>query len=169
MAVPVEERSVQFLLKDEFFHQFGLLHPSRSIQPHEVPDSPAEESDAPASAKEPSPKELTVETSLVKCSTLTDIAGSSSKLALAPVIEEEENLHILEKTAEVEVENDNSPMHHGDDTFDSLSDIMITSQELFKDDASKAISSVIEATSSLQQTTTPSIQAVTIPTQKSGL
>ena len=102
--MPVEERSVQFLLKDEFLHQFGLLHPSRSTQPHEVPDSPATESDAPAPAKELSPKEPTIETSLVKCSTSTDIAGTSSKLALAPIIEEDENLHISEKMVEVEVE-----------------------------------------------------------------
>ena len=27
-AVAVEERSVKFLLKDEFLHQFGLLHSS---------------------------------------------------------------------------------------------------------------------------------------------
>ena len=169
MAVPVEERSVQFLLRDEFLHEFGLLHPSRSTQPHEVHDSPAEESDAPVPARELLQQNLTAETSLVKCSTSTAIAGPSSKLALAPVVEEEENLHTLEKTAEVEVEKDNSPMHRGDDTFDSLSDIMITSQELFKDDVSKVISPVIEATSSLQQTTTPSVQAVTIPTHKSGL
>lgn len=164
-----EERSAKFLLKDELLHQFELLHSSRSIQPHEVPDSPAKTSDAPAPAEELTPKEPTTETSLVKCSTSIGIAGSSGKSVLAPVIEEEETPRHSEKTADVEVEKESSAGHNGDDTFDGLSDLMITSQELFKDDISKAISPVIEATSSLQQITTPSTQAVTIPTPQSGL
>ena len=90
MAVPVEERSIQFLLKDEFLNQFGLLHPSRSIQFHDAVDSQAGSSDAPVSTEEITPKEPAVEASLVKCSTSTDVAGSSSKLTLSPFIEEEE-------------------------------------------------------------------------------
>ena len=165
----MEERSAKFLLKDELLHQFELLHSSRSIQPHEVPDSPAKTSDAPALAEELSLKEPTTETSLVKCSTSIDVAGSSSKLTLSPVIEEEENPHISEKTADVEVEKESSAGHHGDDTFDNLSDIMITSQELFKDNISKAISPVVEATSSLKQALTPSTPVVSVSTLKRGL
>ena len=69
----------------------------------------------------------------------------------------------------MEVKKESSAGHHVDDTFDNLSDIMITSQELFKDSIPKAISPVVEATSSLQQTTTPPIPAVSIPTPQSGL
>ena len=89
-VMSVEERSIKFLLKDELLHQYGLLHPSRSTQTHEVPDSPVKTSDAPISIEELRPKEHIVEASLVKCSTSIDVAVSSGKLALARVIEEEE-------------------------------------------------------------------------------
>ena len=74
-VVAVEERSAKFLLKDEFLHQYGLLHSSRSTQPYEVPNSPEKTPDVPIHAGELSPKGLTIETSLVKCSTPTDIVG----------------------------------------------------------------------------------------------
>ena len=149
-----EERSIKFLLKDEFLHQFGLLHSSRSTQPHEVPDSPAKALDAPVSTDEPVPKELTTEASLVKCSIPTDIAGPSCKLALTPVIEEEEDLQQTGKTTDEGVEVKSPVEHSGDDTFEGLSDFIVTSQELFKDDlsAAKIVSPVVEATSALQQT-----------------
>ena len=166
MAVPVEERSIQFLLTDEFLHRFGLLHSSRFTQPREVSNFPAQTSDAPTSTEEMALKEPTADTALVKCSSSIDVAGSSSKLILSPVIEEEENPRISEEKADVEVEKESSVGHHGDDTFDNLSDIMITSQELFKDDISKAISPVVEATSSLQQFLTPSTPVVAVSTLK---
>ena len=89
-AMAAEERSIKFLLRDEFLHQFGLLHPSRSTQPYEVPDSPAEAPDAPVSVEEPTLKDPAPKASLVKCYTSIDVAVSSGKFALAPVIEEEE-------------------------------------------------------------------------------
>ena len=173
-ALAAEDRSAKFLLKDEFLHQYGLLHSSRSSQPHEVSDSPSKTADAPLSVEDPTPKETATETSLVKCPTLTDVAGPSSKLALAPIIEEEENPRITEKSADVEAEKENSAGHHDDDTFDGLSDIMITSRELFKDDITKVTSPVTEATSTLQQTlpaqeSTPVSQSAITPQPKSGL
>lgn len=169
MAVPVEERSIQFLLTDEFLHQFGLLHSSRFTQPREVSTFPAQSSDAPTSIEEMAQKEPSVDTALVKCSTSIDVARTSSKLALSPIIEEEENPRVSEKSADVEVEKENPAEHHGDDTFDDLSDIMITSQELFKDNIPKVNSPVVEATSSLKQTSTPSTPVVSVPTSKRGL
>lgn len=89
-AIATEERSITFLLKNEFLHQFELLHPSRSIQPRDAPSSQEEVSDAPASIKESAPKESMAEASLVKCSSSVDGAGLSGKSELLPVIEEEE-------------------------------------------------------------------------------
>ena len=71
-----EERSIKFLLRDEFLHQHGLLHTSRSMHAHEVP---TEVPDSPIK---------TPESSLVKCSTSVDVAGPS--VELAPGIEEGE-------------------------------------------------------------------------------
>ena len=156
-------------MTDEFLHQFGHLHSSHFTQPREVSNLKAQTSDAPTSTEEMALKEPTADTALVKCSTPIDVAGSSNKSMLSPVIEEEENPHISEKTADVEVEKESSVGHHGDDIFDNLSDIMITSQELFKDNISKAISPVVEATSSLKQALTPSTPVVSVSTLKRGL
>ena len=162
MAIPIEERDIKFLLNDEFLHQFGLLHPSRSTQPCEVPDSPAE-------AEKLMPKDPSNETLLVKCPTLTDVAGPSSNLTLAPVIEEEEPPRSSGRSAEEGVEKASPKKHDGDDVFEGLSDLIVTSQELFKDDVSKTISPIIEATSSLQQMPTPPTQVITSSTPQSGL
>ena len=160
------ERSIKFLLRDEFLHQYGLLHASRSTHPHEVPDSPPKALDAPVSTDEPIPKEPASEASLVKCSTTVDVAGSSGKFALAPVIEEEEpqgSPQHSQKSGE-EVGKTSPVRQSGDDTFEGLSDLFVTSQELFKDDpvTTKVSSSVVEATSSLQQV--PSTQELTLTT-----
>ena len=171
-----EERSTKFLLRDELLHQYGLLHASRSTHPHEVPDSPPKALDAPVSTDEPIPKEPASEASLVMCSTAVDVAGSSGKFALAPVIEEEEPLRCSEDAAGLEAEKETPAELGGDDTFEGLSDLMITSQELFKDDliTTKVISSAIEATSILQQAPstqelTPAAKVDVNPKPKSGL
>ena len=166
-VVAAEERSIKFLLKDEFLHQFGLLHPSRSTQPYEVPDSPSEAPDVPVSAEEPTLKEPAPEASLVKCSTSTDVAGSSGKFALAPVIEEEEPRESPQhsgKSGDGEAGKTSPAKQSGDDTFQGLSDLFITSQELFKDDpvTTRISSSVVEATSVLQQI--PSTQELMLAT-----
>ena len=135
VAVPVEERDMKFLLNDEFLHRFGLLHPSRSTHPCEVPDSPPKASDAPVSSDVPVPKDPAPEASLVKCSTSVDVAGSSGKLA--PVTEEEEPrespLH-SKKSGDEEAEKTSPVKQSRDDTFEGLSDLFATSQEIFKDD-----------------------------------
>ena len=95
--------------------------------------------------------------------------GSSNKLALSPVIEEEETSQHFEKVDDKGVEKESPTKHDGDDTFDGLSDLMITSQELFKDDISKAISPVVEATSTFKQASTPSTPVVSVPTLKRRL
>ena len=179
MAVPVEERSIQFLLDDELLHQFGLLHPSRSTRVHEIPssdaetsaalDSQAEASNAPVSAEEAASKTPVMDTALIKCSGSTDVVGLAGKSALPPIIEEEENPRASEKSIDVELEKEKSAEHLGDDTFDGLSDIMITSQELFGDSNQKATSPVVEATSTLKQTQMPTTPIVSVSTLKRGL
>lgn len=174
-VVPAEERSIKFLLRDELLHQYELLHSSRSTQPHEVPDYPAKSPDAPISAEEPILKEPTSEALLVKCSTSTDIAGPSDKLTLAPIIEEEEPFHHSGKSGDEGIERASPAKQSGDDIFEGLSDLMITSQELFNDDhvSARATSSAVEATSTLQQTSsaqelTLAIKPIISPQTRSG-
>ena len=166
VAVSVEERDMKFLLNDEFLHQFGLLHLSRSTHPYEVPDSPPKALDAPVSSDAPIPKEPAPEASLVKCSTTVDVAGSSGKFALAPVIEEEEPQGSPQRSQKSgEEAGKTSPVRQsGNDTFEGLSDLFATSQEIFKDDpiTTRVSSSVVEATSLLQQT--PLTQELTLTT-----
>ena len=174
-AVPVEERDIQFLLKDEFLHQYGLWHTSRSTHPHEIPDSPPKASDSLVSTDTSIPKGPAPEASLVKCSTSVDVAGPS--VELAPVIEEEEpqgSPRRSQKSGE-EAEKTSLVKQRRDDTFEGLSDLFATSQEIFKDDpiTTGVSSSVVEATSILQQT--PSTQElmltstpITTPQLKSG-
>ena len=162
VAVPVEERDVKFLLNDEFLHQFGLLHPSRSTHPCKVPDSPPKASDALVSTDTSIPKGPAPEASLVKCSTSVDVAGPS--VELAPVIEEEEpqgSPRLSQKSGE-EAEKTSLAKQSRDDTFEGLSDLFATSQEIFKDDpiTTGVSSSLVEATSILQQT--PSTQELTL-------
>ena len=161
-AVPVEERDIQFLLKDEFLHQYGLLHTSRSTRPHEIPDSPARALDASVSTSTSISKGPAPEASLVKCSTSVDAAGPSDKLA--PVIEEEEpqgSSHHSQESGE-KAEKSSPVKQSRDDTFEGLSDLFATSHEIFKDDPITAgiSSSVVEATSILQQS--PSTQELTL-------
>ena len=132
--MPVEERDIQFLLKDEFLHQYGLLHTSRSTRPHEIPDSPARVLDASVSTSTSISKGPAPEASLVKCSTSVDAAGPSDKLTLAPIIKEEEPFHHSEKSGDEGNERASPAKQSGDDIFEGLSDLMITSHELFKDD-----------------------------------
>ena len=171
--VAAEERSAKFLLTDELLHRFELLHSSRSTQLHEVPtevpDSPMKTPDAPVSIKEHMRGGTSIETSLVKCSIPKDVAGPSDKSVLAPVIEEEEPPRSSEKSTNEGVKKASPKKHDGDDVFEGLSDLIVTSQELFKDDVSKTISSVIEATSSLQQMSTPPTQVITTSIPQSGL
>ena len=168
-TVAAEERSAKFLLTEELLHQFELLHPSRSTQIHEVPtevpDSPTSTPDAPVSTKEHLQGGTSIETSLVKCSIPKDVAGPSDKSVLAPVTEEEEP----PRSTSEGVKKASSKKQDGDDVFEGLSDLIVTSQELFKDDVSKTVSSVIEATSSLQQMSTPPTQVITTSIPQSGL
>ena len=180
--MPVEERSIKFLLNDEFLHQYGLLHPSRFTRPREapteVPDSPVKTPDLPISTKEHMRGEISAETLLVKCSTPRDDTGPSEKPALAPIIEEEEEpLSQTRKSADKGADGGNQVGHDGDDVFGDLSDIIVTSQELFKDDPAcgKTVPPMIEATSSLQQTPTPlsqelspTVEPITSPQLRSG-
>ena len=110
----------------------------------------------------------------MKCSTTVDIAGSSGKLTLSPVIEEEESPQRSEKAADEEAKKESSARHDGEDIFGELSDLMVTSRELFKDDTTKVTSPAAEVTSALQQissaqklTSTP--QSAITPQPKSGL
>ena len=96
----------------------------------------------------------------MKCSSSADGVGLSSKSKLPPVIEEEE---FLQHSGKV-------------DTFGGLSDLMVTSQELFKDDITtpKLASPAIEATFALRsipaaQELTPAAKADITPKPKSGL
>ena len=168
-TVAAEERSAKFLLTEELLHQFELLHPSRSTQIHEVPtevpDSPTSTPDAPVSTKEHLQGRTSIETSLVKCSIPKDVAGPSDKSVLAPVTEEEEP----PRSTSEGVKKASSKKQDGDDVFEGLSDLIVTSQELFKDDVSKTVSSVIEATSSFQQMSTPPTQVITTSIPQSGL
>ena len=181
-TVAAEERSAKFLLTEELLHQFELLHPSRSTQIHEVPtevpDSPVKTPDLPISTKEHMRGEISAETLLVKCSTPRDDTGPSEKPALAPIIEEEEEpLSQTRKSADKGADGGNQVGHDGDDVFGDLSDIIITSQELFKEDPAhgKAIPPTIEATSALQQSLTPlsqelplTVEPITYPQLRSG-
>ena len=98
----------------------------------------------------------------MKCSTFTDIAGPSDKPTLAPIIEVEEPFHCSEKSGDEGTERASPAKQSGDDIFEGLSDLMITSQELFKDDpvSARVTSSAVEATSTLQQT--PSAHELTL-------
>ena len=150
-------------MKDEFLHQYGLLHASRFTHPHEVPDSPTQALDAPVSTDAPIPKEPASEASLVKCSTSVDVAGSSGKLA--PVTEEkelQESPPHSKKSGDEEAGKTSPVKQSSDDTFEGLSDLFATSQEIFKDDpiTTGVSSSVVEVTSILQQT--PSTQDLTL-------
>ena len=190
-AIEEGERSIKFLLKNEFLHQFGLLHSSRSIVAREVPLTQSlqiETPVAPASLEDSSPKGPVVEISLVKCSGSLNGAGSTGKSVLPPVAEEEEILHregkepteaIVEEPTIEEGVTDLGQMagHEGDDAsiFEGLSDLMVTPSELFKDTmTSKLTLPVAGATLSIPSTPatqelTSAIKASTTPTSQSGL
>ena len=121
-------------------------------------------------------KEPAVEAALVKCSTSADVVGSSVKLTLSSVIEEDESPQRSKKATDEEAKKESSARHDGQDIFGELSDLMVTSRELFKDDIvnAKVASPVIEATSalrplSLTQELTPATKSDIIPKPKSGL
>jgi hypothetical protein len=181
-AVPAEERSIKFLLSDEFLHQYGLLHPSRFTQPHEapteVPDSPTKTLDASVSTKDRVQGETSTGTPLVKCSTPRDDTGPSEKSALPPITEEEEEQPSQTmKNADKGTDGGNQARHDDDDVFGDLSDLFISSQELSKDDPArgKVIPPTIEVTSALQLTPTflfqelpPIAKPITSPQLRSG-
>ena len=100
----------------------------------------------------------------MKCSTSVDVAGLP--VELAPVIEEEEpqgSPRLSQKSGE-EAGKTSLAKQSRDDTFEWLSDLFATSQEIFKDDPTTTgvSSSLVEATSVLQQT--PSTQELTLIT-----
>jgi len=91
-AIDEGERSIKFLLKNEFLHGFGLLHSSRSIVSRSIPSTPSpqvEVSHAPASIEEPTPSKSHMETVLKKCTSPSEDVGPSDKVPLSPIIEEE--------------------------------------------------------------------------------
>jgi len=99
-AVDEGERSIKFLLKNEFLHQYGLLHSSRSIVPRTIPSTPSPQvdvSNAPTSKEEPKPLESNVETALKKYIGPSEYVGPSDKVPLSPIVEEEETLRRLGK------------------------------------------------------------------------
>ena len=144
-AVHESEKSIKFLLKNEFLHEFGLLDSSRSIITRSIIPSPTLQSESqPAPASEQTLQiESTSEAALVKCS------GQVSTPALPPVAEGEEETHREGKEiAAVNLEDSNSEKaiddavpddghndDQDDDTFiyDDLEDLTFTRRELMGD------------------------------------
>ena len=92
-AVDEGERSIKFLLKNEFLHKFELLDSSRSIVSRSIPSTPSPQVEmphAPASTEEPTPSESHVETALKKCTGPSEDVGPSDKVPLSPIVEEED-------------------------------------------------------------------------------
>ena len=134
---------------------------------------------------------------MIKCSGSAEGAEFFGKSKLLPVIEEEELPQRPEKAAmeaDKGTEKESSATksvehakegtagvthsagHDGDDIFEGLSDFMVTSQELFKDDitAPKLVSPSVEATYVLRplpstQELTLTVKADITPKLKSGL
>ena len=179
-AVSKEERSLKFLVTNEFLHQFKLLHPLRSIAHRDLPSTPSTQvTDDPALNEEAVTPDLNVEPSLKKCSGPVDGAGSSKPV---PTIEAEGFTQRTGKAPmgsieEVQATGEDETDVNKDDAsmFDDLSNI-ISSQELIKDATPilKPSASVVEV--SIAPIPTPPTQAlssiaqtVTIPRLKSGL
>ena len=91
-AVDEGERSIKFLLKNEFLHRFELLNSSRSIVSRSIPSTTSPQVEmphAPASTEEPTPSKSHVETALKKCTGPSEDVGPSDKVPLSPIVEEE--------------------------------------------------------------------------------
>jgi len=166
-AVDEGERSVKFLLTNEFLHRYNLLHSSRSIisRSSSAAPNPQMEPHISASVEEPASSESHGETALRKCTSPSDDVEPPSRIPLSPIIEEdaphrpgkehiepEKQLEGAEADVEREpnVEEDDVEPHQvehdSDDAhiFSGLSDIMINSSEFFKDHASQTLLPSIE-------------------------
>ena len=144
-AVQESEKSIKFLLKNEFLHEFGLLDLSRSIVSRSIIPSSSSQSDPqPAPVSEKTLQiESTSEAALVKCS------GPVSIPALPPVAEGEEETHREGKEVAVENPEDSNSektindalidVGHDDDQdddafiYDDLEDLAFTRRELMGD------------------------------------
>jgi len=108
-AVAEEERSIKFLLKNEFLHRFDLLHSSRSIVSRSIPSTPSprvEVPHAPASMEEPTSLEPHVETVLKKWTSPSEDVGPSDMVPLSPIIEEED---IPQRPGKEHIESEKQP------------------------------------------------------------
>ena len=144
-AVHESEKSIKFLLKNEFLHEFGLLDSSRSIVARStIPSSSSQSDPQPAPPSEPTLQvESTSEAALVKCS------GPVNTPALPPFAEGEEETHREGKEiAAVNLEDSNSERtindavpDDGQDAdqdnetyiYDDLEDLAFTRKELMGD------------------------------------
>jgi len=91
-AVEEGERSVKFLLTNEFLHRYNLLHSSRSIISRSSSAASNPQIDmphAPTSMEEPTSSESHGETVLKKCTSPPDNAEQSSMVPLSPIMEED--------------------------------------------------------------------------------
>lgn len=193
------ERSIKFLLKNEFLHRFGLLDSSRSIVSRSIPSTPSPQVEvphAPVSTEEPTPSESHVETALKKCTSPSEDVGPSDKVPLSPIVEEEtvpqrpgkdhaeseerteEETTVVEEEQNVQEANVELRQagHESDDShiFSNLSDIMIAPSELFKEHTSQLSLPGIEMSPILPPSPhakelTLVTKAVTTPKSKSGL
>ena len=188
-AVDQSERSIRFLLKNEFLHEFGLLASSRSIIARSTIPSSSSQSDpqtAPAS-ESTLQVESSSETALVKCS------GPANIPALPPVAEGEEETHREGKEVAVEDPEDSTSektindaltdVGHDDDRddddayiFDDLEDLAFSRKELIGDllSSPKLTSPVVPLLQNtppippVTQEITPAVQTELTPVTQSG-
>jgi len=196
-AVDERERSIKFLLKNEFLHRFDLLHSSRSVISRSIPATPEPQVDMPhasASVEEPTSSESHGETVLKKCTSPSDDVEPPNRVPLSLIIEEDipqrpgkEHIESEKQTEEEEtaMEGEQNVQeadvelqqtgHDSDDAniFSNLSDIIINPSEFFKDHTSQPSLPGVEtspAPPSLPPATvvSPASKAITPAKSKSG-
>ena len=187
-AVSESEKSIKFLLKNEFLHEFGLLDPSRSIIARSsIPSSSSQSDPQTAPASESTLQvETTSETVLVKCS------GPANIPALPPVAEGEEETHREGKEVAAENPEDSNSektindalidVGHDDDQdddayiYDDLEDLAFSKKELLGDllSSPKLTSPVVPLLQNtppippVTQEITPAVQTELTPVTQSG-
>ena len=191
-----KERSIKFLLTNELLHRFGLLDSTRSVVARSTLPAPGPQVEipqVPAPTAEPTSSEPHEETVLKKCSGLTEDMGPSERVPLSPIGEEEnipqrpgkEPAELEEKTEEepVAVEGEINVQevdaevqhtgHESDDShiFSNLGDFMGSPSDLY---ISQATLSGLGLSPNIPmpppaKDTSPTTQAITIPSSLSGL
>jgi len=185
-AVDERERSVKFLLKNEFLHRFDLLHSSRSVISRPVSATPEPQMDMPhvsASVEEPTSSEFHGETALSKCTSPSDDVEPPSRIPLSPIIEEDvpqrpgkQHIESEKPTEEEETamegeqnvqETDVELQQTGQDSddaniFSNLSDIIINPSEFFKEHTSQLSLPVVEKSPALPSLP-PATEVSTVP------